>query len=214
MPSNLLFVSTADKGAVHSHGPELPCTRQCEILSRHVQTFIPYSVHSTAKPMTVCSLHQSQKHNPEDPCLLYMVTFTINIPQMLAYNSIYCLTPSFAQCCSILPGIRHRDHCEAPGRIRLQDGPPWYVQVIGALRRLEVMEVSQNRCTLNHPSHWTILLLKTMILGYTHLKKTPYYINVYTMRYNEDVHGLASSFASSGILWVYTLYRLYLSSTS
>ena len=53
-----------------------------------------------------------------------------------------------------------------------------------------------------------------MILGYTHLKKTPYYINVYTMRYNEDVHGLASSFASSGILWVYTLYRLYLSSTS
>ena len=54
---------------------------------------------------------------------IYMVTFTINIPQMLAYNSIYCLTPSFAQCCSILPGIRHRDHCEAPGRIRLQDGP-------------------------------------------------------------------------------------------
>ena len=64
---------------------------------------------------------------------IYMVTFTINIPQMLACNSIYCLTPSFAQCCSILPGIRHRDHCEAPGRFRLQDGPLKYVQVIGAL---------------------------------------------------------------------------------
>ena len=23
--------------------------------------------------------------NPQDPCMLYMVTFTINIPQMLAY---------------------------------------------------------------------------------------------------------------------------------
>ena len=25
------------------------------------------------------------KYNPQDPCMLYMVTFTINIPQMLAY---------------------------------------------------------------------------------------------------------------------------------
>ena len=24
-------------------------------------------------------------HDPEDPCMLYIVTFTINIPQMLAY---------------------------------------------------------------------------------------------------------------------------------
>lgn len=58
---------------------------------------------------------------------------------------------------------------------RLQDGP---MVCPGQRCWLEVMEVSQNRCTLNHPNHWTILVLKAMILGYAHLKKTTYYIHI------------------------------------
>ena len=69
--------------------------------------------------------------------------------------------------------------------------PHFFVQVIGAL--LEVLEVSQNRCSLNHPYDiWTILVLKAMDFWGTPIWRKPHTKSIlYQCIHNEIQWGCA-----------------------